>query len=70
MNSKGFITTILVIVLAILMIVLMLGGMLVIMLFPFVFGGVMGFLVWKRTRSLLLTFIVFIIASYVVFRIM
>ena len=70
MNRRGFIATGLLVLLFVVLLVVLITGMFLVVLFPLIVGGLFAWMTWNRTRSLLLSFIVFVLTSFIVMRLM
>ena len=70
MNRRGFIATGLLVLLFVVLLVVLITGMFLVVLFPLIVGGLFAWMTWNRTRSLLLSFIVFVLTSFILMKLM
>lgn len=69
-NRKGFITAGILFLLFVALLIVMITGLFLIVMFPLVVGGLFAWITWNRTRSLLLTLIVFVVTTFIMMRLM
>lgn len=70
MNRRGFIATGLLVLLFVVLLVVLITGMFLVVMFPLIVGGLLAWMTWSRTRSLLLTLIVFVVTTFIIMRLM
>jgi len=70
MNRRGFIATGLLVLLFVVLLIVLITGMFLVVMFPLFVGGLFAWMTWNRTRSLLLTCIVFVVTTFIVMRLM